>query len=137
MARGSSNQSRVFFPWERRRGLVGWAMRARARLALLILIVVALLVVVVRRERHASAVRATRAIIGDTSRAVAAYRAANAGKCPANMEDVVRAGYLLDAPTDGWEHPLRLVCPGRKDPKGFDVVSDGPDGEPFGLDRVE
>lgn len=132
-----SNQSRVFFPWERRSGLVGWALRARGRLAVLILSVVVLLVVVMRRESHGSAVRATRAMIGDTSRAVASYRAANAQKCPASMEDVVRAGFLLDVPLDGWDRPLRLVCPGRKDPKGFDVVSDGPDGVPFGLDRVE
>jgi general secretion pathway protein G len=132
-----SNQSRVFFPWERRRGLAGWALRARGRLAIAVGLTLFLLVVVVRRERRASAVRATRASIGDATRAIASYRAANAGKCPPTLEDVVRAGYLLDVPLDGWDRPLRVVCPGRKDPKGFDVVSDGPDGEPFGLDRVE
>lgn len=136
LTRGS-NQSRVFFPWERRRGLVGFMLRARGRLAVAVVLLVVLLVVVIRRERHGSAVRATRASIGDASRAVASYRAASGGKCPGAMEDLVRAGHLLDVPIDGWSRPLRLVCPGRKDPKGFDVVSDGPDGEPFGLDRVE
>ena len=116
---------------------MGWALRARGRLALLIGTVFVLLVVVMRRESHASAVRATRATIGDAARAVTSFRAASGGKCPSGMEELVRAGYLLDIPLDGWDRPLRLVCPGRKDPKGFDVVSDGPDGEPFGLDRVE
>jgi general secretion pathway protein G len=131
------NHARVFFPWERRRGLVGWALRARGRITLSVIAVLVLLVVVVRRERQSAAVRATRAAITDATRAVAAYRAANGGKCPASIEEVARGGYLLDLPVDGWSHSLRLVCPGRKDPKGFDVVSDGPDGEPFGLDRIE
>ena len=132
-----TTQTRVFFPWERRRGLAGFLLRARGRLSLGVLLAIVLLIVIVKRERHASALRATRASITDTTRAVAAYRAANGGKCPASIDDVARGGYLLDVPIDGWSRPLRLVCPGRKDPKGFDVVSDGPDGEPFGLDRVE
>ena len=32
---------------------------------------------------------------------------------------------------------LRVTCPGRRDLKGFEVSSDGPDGLPGGLDRVE
>ena len=28
------------------------------------------------------------------------------------------------------DDPLRVTCPGRRDPRGFDVSSDGPDGEP-------
>lgn len=135
MARGA--QSRVFFPWERRRGVMGFMARSSRPLAIGITLVIVLLVVIVKRERHAANVRATRAAIADSTRAVAAYRAANGGKCPASIEDVARGGYLLEAPMDAWSRPLRLVCPGRKDPKGFDVVSDGPDGEPFGLDRVE
>ena len=43
----------------------------------------------------------------------------------------------LRAPRDAWGRPLRVTCPGRKDTRGFDVSSDGPDGEPGGLDRVE
>lgn len=116
---------------------MGFVSRARGRLSLAVLLVLVLIVVVVRRESHASAVRATRASISDASRGVAAYRAANGGKCPPTIDDVARSGYLLDVPMDGWSRPLRLVCPGRKDPKGFDVVSDGPDGEPFGLDREQ
>ncbi|HEX7603074.1 MAG TPA: type II secretion system protein GspG [Polyangiaceae bacterium] len=46
-------------------------------------------------------------------------------------------GILRDVPVDAWGHPLRITCPGRLDPKGFDVSSDGPDGLPGGLDRVE
>lgn len=138
MPRGSTHpRSNVFFPWERRRGVVGFVLRARFRLALVFVLVVTLLVVIVRREARAARVRATRATIGDVVRAVATYRAGSSGKCPAALDELVRAGLLLDTPTDAWDRPLRLVCPGRKDPKGFEVVSDGPDGEPYGLDRIE
>ena len=138
MPRGSTHpRSNVFFPWERRRGVVGFVLRARFRLAVAVAVAIALLVVIARREARASRVRATRATIGDAYRAVGTFRAESGGKCPATLDDVVRQGLLLDAPLDAWGRPLRLVCPGRKDPKGFEVVSDGPDSEPFGLDRIE
>lgn len=116
---------------------MGFVARARRPLAVGTFFLVLVLVTIVRREGRASSLRATRASIGDVVRATSEYRAANGGNCPPTLEDLVRSGYLLEVPLDGWERPLRLVCPGRKDPKGFDVVSDGPDGEPFGLDRVE
>jgi general secretion pathway protein G len=82
-------------------------------------------------------VRATRAEIGDASRAIAAWQADHARTCPASLADLVTAGYLHQVPRDAWGHPLRVTCPGRRDPQGFDVSSDGPDGEPGGTDRVE
>ena len=69
--------------------------------------------------------------------AVAAYRADHGGACPKSLEEIVTGGYARDLPLDAWGRPLRLSCPGRKDPSGFDLSSDGPDGEPGGLDRVE
>ena len=130
-------QSRVFFPWERKRGLLGFVGRARARLVLGVLVVVTLIVVVRRREEHLAAVRATRAAITTTITAVAAYRADHAGRCPERLGELVAGGYARDVPVDAWGHTLRVDCPGRRDPAGFDVTSDGPDGEPGGLDRVE
>jgi general secretion pathway protein G len=135
MARTRS--SRVFFPWEQRRGLLGLASRARLRLVLSVAIVIAFVLWIRSREERASSVRSTRATLTTAWNAVIDYRADHAGKCPQNMDDVVRAGYLRDVPLDAWGHALRLTCPGRRDAAGFDLESDGPDGISGGLDRVD
>jgi general secretion pathway protein G len=111
--------------------------RARLRVVLAVAGAVALVVVVRSREEHAAAVRATRANITTAVNAVAAYRADHGGACPGSLGDLVGGGYTRDVPADAWGRPLRLTCPGRKDARGFDVSSDGPDGIPGGLDRVE
>jgi general secretion pathway protein G len=128
---------RVFFPWERRRGLLGLLGRARIRLVLFGSLAATLLYVLHVREDRAAGVRATRATLTTAGRAVATYRAAHGGSCPRGMEEVVVAGYAREEPVDAWGRPLRLQCPGRRDPSGFDLSSDGPDGLPGGLDRVE
>ena len=130
-------RSRVFFPWERRRGVLGFLGRARGRMAVAAVVGLVGLVLLQRREARRAEVRATRATITDASRAVAAYRDDHGGACPRSMTDLVGGRYVRDLPHDAWGHPLRLVCPGRRDPTGYDVVSDGPDGELGGLDRVE
>lgn len=127
----------VFFPWERRRGVRTLFGRARARQALLLVGAVAVFLVLRDRERRAADVRATRAEITTAIGAVAAWRADHDRSCPASLADLVAGGYLHEVPRDAWGHPLRVTCPGRRDPRGFDVSSDGPDGEPMGLDRVE
>jgi general secretion pathway protein G len=127
----------VFFPWERRRGVRSLLGRTRARQALLAVGLVGALVLLARRERQSSEVRATRATITMTTRAVGAWRADHDRACPASLAELVSAGYLHQLPRDAWGRPLRVVCPGRKDPRGLDVSSDGPDGEPGGRDRVE
>ena len=90
-----------------------------------------------RRERHASQVRATRAEIRTAENAVSVWRADHDRACPGSMGDLVSGGYLHHVPKDAWGRPLRVTCPGRQDPQGFDVTSDGPDGVPGGLDRVQ
>jgi len=127
----------VFFPWERRRGVRTLFGRARAGQALLLVGAVAAFLVLRDRERRAADVRATRAEITTAIGAVAAWRADHDRSCPASLADLVSGGYLHEVPRDAWGHPLRVTCPGRRDPRGFDVSSDGPDGEPMGLDRVE
>jgi general secretion pathway protein G len=134
---GSRDEPRVFFPWEKRRGVGAILGRGRVRLALLAVGVVALLMTLRARERSVAEVRATRATITTTMKAIAAWRADHDRGCPGTLADLVSGGYLHHVPRDAWGHPLRVACPGRKDPKGFDVSSDGPDGEPGGLDRVE
>src|SRR5437773_213787 len=127
----------VFFPWERKGGFRGLLGRARTRAALWIALGIAVVVLIRHREEHKAAVRATRATIDDASKAVMAWRADHSGACPRELGELVRGGYVRDTPLDAWGRSLRLRCPGRIDEKGFEVWSDGPDGIPGGLDRVE
>jgi len=130
-------QRSVFFPWERRAGLLGALRRARTRAVLWVVLALLVVVLVRRREEHQAAVRATRATIGDARHALVAWRADHEGACPRDLAEVGHGGYMHNTPIDAWGRPLRVQCPGRKDPKGFEVWSDGPDGVPGGLDRVE
>jgi general secretion pathway protein G len=131
------DEPRVFFPWERRRGFGSVLRRARARQVFALLSGVAAFTFLRQVELRTSAIRQTRAVITTTENAVAAWRADHDRACPASLAELVAAGYVTDLPRDAWHHPLRMACPGRKDPRGFDVSSDGPDGLPGGLDRVE
>ncbi len=131
------NASRVFFPWERKRGVFGVLSRARARIVLAVVVVVFLVVVVRRREESAAATRATRASLTTAGRALVSFRSDHGGACPRELGELVAGGYSYDLPVDAWGRPLRFTCPGRMDTKGIDVWSDGPDGLPGGLDRVE
>jgi general secretion pathway protein G len=130
-------QPKVFFPWEKRRGLRTFFRGARVRQVLIVSGAVATFVFLRQRELRASQVRATRASITTADRAIAAWRADHERPCPPSMEDLVAGGYLPDLPRDAWGRALRVACPGRKNPLGVDVSSDGPDGEPGGLDRVQ
>jgi general secretion pathway protein G len=131
------NEPRVFFPWEKRRGLRSLFGRGRVRQTVVVLGAASVFVLLHVRERHAAEVRATRAEITTADRAVSAWRADHDRACPGSVADLVSGGYLHQAPRDAWGHPLHVSCPGRRDPLGFDVTSDGPDGEPWGVDRVE
>ena len=129
--------SKVFFPWERRRGVFGVIGRARVRIVAGVIVALAVVLWIRGREERAAGIRATRASITSMYRAVASYRADHAGACPKELSELVVGGYSRDIPRDAWGRPLRLTCPGRRDPQGFEISSDGPDGVPGGLDRVE
>ncbi len=131
------NDPKVFFPWERRRGLRSVLRRARGRQALLVVLGLAAFVFVRQREQRASEVRATRATITTAINALAAWRADHDARCPPSLADLVSGGYLSELPRDAWGQALRVACPGRSAGRAFDVSSDGPDGQPSGLDRVE
>ncbi|MBX3233665.1 MAG: type II secretion system protein GspG [Labilithrix sp.] len=128
---------KVFFPWERRRGVFGVLGRARVRVVAVALVLVALIVWIRGREERSAGIRATRASITTMYRAVWAYRADHDNQCPHELNELVAQGYSHDVPLDAWGRPLRLTCPGRRDPRGFEITSDGPDGIAGGLDRVE
>ena len=82
-------------------------------------------------------IRSTRATISLVASAVDAYRADHERKCPATLEGLKVDNYLAVDPLDAWGRQIRLVCPGRRDPQGYELMSDGPDREMGGLDRVE
>jgi general secretion pathway protein G len=130
-------EPRVFFPWEQKRGLLGALGRRRARVLVLGGLTACAVVAVYEGGERSAAVRATRATLTTVDRALFAYRADHAAACPRTLGDLVAQGYLRAEPVDAWGRPLRLVCPGRADPLGFDLSSDGPDGVPGGLDRVQ
>ena len=110
----------------------------RIRVVVGVLGLLALLLVLRHRERRKAEVRATRADLLVARRAVDAYRADHGLACPkGGWAELVSSGYLARVPLDAWARPLRLTCPSPRPERAYDVASDGPDGEPGGLDRVE
>jgi general secretion pathway protein G len=109
----------------------------RARYLVMGALVLASVVLVYEKEERAAAVRSTRATLTTIERGLSAYRADRSGACPRTLGELVALGYVHVDPVDAWGRPLRLECPGRRDPLGFDLSSDGPDGVAGGLDRVE
>jgi general secretion pathway protein G len=134
---GKRSEPRVFFPWEKRRGVRSFFGGGRARQTLLLVGVVAGFLFLRHRETHAAEVRSTRAEISVAVEAITAWRADHDRACPASLADLVSGGYLHRLPRDAWGRTLRVTCPGRRDPAGFDVSSDGPDGVPGGPDGVQ
>jgi general secretion pathway protein G len=137
MARRRQREQTILFPWERGGGLLRRSGIARARPFVAALGMALLLLLLGARERRQAGVRATRVTLDLVHASLDAYRADHERRCPADLADLRRDGYLAVAPVDAWGRPLRLVCPGRKDPEGYDLLSDGPDGDIGGLDRVE
>lgn len=137
MARRRPRDQTIFFPWERGGSIFRRSGLARARPFAAALGMMLLLLLLGARERRKTGIRATRATLGVVHAAVAAYRADHERRCPPSLAALKLDGYLGVDPVDAWGRPLHLTCPGRKDPDGYDLMSDGPDGEMGGLDRVE
>ena len=162
MARRRQREQTIFFPWERGGGLFRRSGISRARPFAAAIAAIAFLLLVGARERRHAGIRSTRATLGVVAQAVDAYRADHEWRCPPALEVLNKDGYLGPPPTDAWGHPFRLTCPSRRswlgpqtpdqaagqgpqtpqatarrDPGGYDLMSDGPDGEMGGLDRVE
>lgn len=142
MARRGTGESRIFFPWERPRARISWLSRRNLGTALLLGLGALGVYVLVRVEARRTAVHVTRAAISDTRRAYEAFLADHEGRCPTSVTELVQPSdghepYLARAPRDGWGRPLRVVCPGRKDPQGVDVISGGPSGTFEDLDQMD
>ena len=136
MARRRSREQTIFFPWERRGGLLrfGW-VRGRPLLAAACMAVVLLLLGM--RQRTRTGVRSTRAVIVVVREALDGYRADHDRKCPPSLVALRQEGYLHIDPNDAWGRPLQLTCPGRRHPDSYDLYSFGPSGDLKGLERVE
>jgi general secretion pathway protein G len=137
MARRRQREQTIFFPWERGGGILRGRGLARAKLVFAALGMALALGILGARERRKTGIRSTEATIGVVRAAIDAYRADHERKCPSSLDVLKTERYLGIDPADAWGRPLRLFCPGRKDPEGYDLTSDGPDGEVDGLDRVE
>lgn len=137
MARRRHRYQNIFFPWERGGGFFRRTGLVRARPFVGVAIVATLLLMAGARERRRTGIRSTRATLTLVRAGIDDYRADHERKCPPSLSELKTQGYLAIPPVDAWGKSLRLTCPGRKDPKGYDLMSDGPDGELGGLDRVE
>lgn len=137
MGRRRQREQTIFFPWERGGGFWRGTGMARARPFAAAACMALLLLLLGARERTRAGVRSTRATLGVVHAAIGAYQADHEGKCPPSLERLRVEGYLATPPIDAWGRPLRLVCPGRRDPSSYELMSDGPDGEYGGLDRIE
>jgi general secretion pathway protein G len=137
MARRRQREQTIWFPWERRGGLLRRTGLGRARPFAAALAMALFVLLLGARERRKTGIRATRATLAVVHGAVDAYRADHERKCPSSLSALRADGYLATEAVDAWGRPLRLTCPGRKDPAEYDLLSDGPDGEMGGLDRVE
>ncbi len=126
----------IYFPWERRGGLLRFPwMRSRALFAGLFMVV--LLIIFAARERNKIGERSTRATLIVVHNAIDAYRADHDGNCPSSLQQLNEQGYMSDPAVDAWGRSLQLTCPGRRNPEGYDLVSFGATGDMRGLDRIE
>ncbi len=135
--RGLSNETRILFPWEGRRGLSRLRGLGHLRPVFVVLGVVGLLVLIGVRERRQAGIRRTRAALFDLRQAVDAYQAERDGGCPKSLDEVTQFGGLEAVPRDAWGREFRFVCPARLGNARYQLMSDGPDGEPGGLDRID
>lgn len=128
---------RILFPWESAGGLRRWLGLGRIRPFALGGVILVLVVWVGLRERERSGIRQTRARLVEARAAVDAFMAEHDGGCPPNLRAALSYGSFEGVPEDAWGAPLRLRCPSDRPGYAYELISDGPDGLPGGLDRVE
>jgi general secretion pathway protein G len=127
----------LFFPWEGKSGISRFFRFRPLRPGLILGAAVGFVPLVGARERRAAGVRQTRATLLVARRAVEAYIADHDGGCPPSLESLATEAQLEPVPRDAWGRSLRFHCPGRFDGRDYELMSDGPDGQPGGLDRIE
>ena len=140
--RSRQRERSIYFPWERKGLLRSLQLPRRRATAWMGLVVIALFLYWSHGLAHSKKmIRITRAALARTRTAVDIYRSDHDGSCPPTLAQLTpsgnRAFYLPAIPTDGWQRPLRYRCPSEVPTRAYDLLSDGPDGEPYGLDRIE
>lgn len=128
---------RIFFPWEGRAGLRRFLVLGRFGPVLFFLACGLSASAIISRERAAAGERKTRVALSTVRPAVENYLLDNEGRCPPELNHVKSYLPREDLPRDGWGRPLRIVCPSVREGVDFVLMSDGPDGVPGGLDRIE
>lgn len=131
------NDRRIFFPWEGRGGLRRFFAKGRFGPVILLIGLVCVISLMFSRERHQSGLRRTYVALSLVNPAVQRYLLENEGECPPELSDVLPYLERTELPGDAWGRPLRLVCPSVREGVSYVLLSDGPDGLPGGLDRVE
>jgi general secretion pathway protein G len=130
-------ERRILFPWERRGGLRRLLGSGRFKPIATAILLAGLVLFIGARERHRTRVRQTRAALLDVRGAVDAYLADHDGGCPPNLNAVASYAAFEHAPSDAWNQPFRLICPAASQDLAYELMSDGPDGNPGGLDRIQ
>jgi general secretion pathway protein G len=89
------------------------------------------------RERRQAGERRTRAVLTEYRQALDAHLAAHEDKCPKSLSAVRESSGLEEPPVDAWGRALRFSCPSNVEGEPYLLSSDGADGLPGGLDRIE
>ncbi|MCH2109791.1 MAG: type II secretion system protein GspG [Polyangiaceae bacterium] len=149
----------ILFPWEGRGGVRRYLKVRRVGPPVIVLLMASLMTWVVAKERRASGERRTRARLIRLRSEVSHYLAAHDGECPPNLAALLPGLGKESLPRDAWGRGFRFICPAgaaggeplshvqgngrveRLRPSAgvpdFILLSDGPDGVPGGLDRIE
>lgn len=131
------SEQQLFFPWERRGGLVRRLGLDRLRPVLVVVGVLTLVTLIAARERRDTGIRRTRVILLDLRQAVDLYMADHNGQCPQSFAALSDYAAFQGTPVDAWGRPLTLLCPPGSEGPRYRLISAGPDGLPGGLDRIE
>lgn len=130
-------ERRIFFPWEGRGGLRRFLAMGRFWPVLLLGIFALFVSWIAARERLAAGERQTLVALNQVRPAVERYLLEHEGACPEQLTDVMEYLKVPELPNDAWGRPLRLVCPSIRPSTDYVLMSDGPDGEAGGRDRIE
>jgi len=114
-----------------------WIRFGHLRPILTICLIGVTVVAISARERREAGLRQTRASLEHTRQAVESFMAEHEGACPASIQELAAYTKRKQVPRDAWGQLPRLTCPSRQAEIGYEVVSDGPDRIPGGVDRVE
>lgn len=133
----ADNSARIFFPWESQGGVRRFFRLARLGPGIFALFVLGFVWVATGREQSASGERQTALALGEVKRATVRYVLEHEGRCPESLDLLGPYLHGATAPPDGWGRPIRIVCRPTVSDQDYIIMSDGPDGLPGGLDRIE